>query len=221
MTWSSTSTPTKSHSASTPPLPSELYKEYEYLVHLYDTSGAITAERNPTFFALVEYSRDTSPIYEMFEFDSVPDMVVSKPHMAVVSEVERRQYLQEFVWEISHTDNHVTTHKMLEFVNKRTKKVVEFLHTEEKIKQVIGYFLLAAFSGVLAFFLLKPIWNHWLFWFLASIVTPSSLRPSTSPAAQASSTATSTIAPGPAGRDRSSQGGTGSNRAWKGGSSRG
>jgi hypothetical protein len=59
---------------------------------------------------------------------------------------------------------------MLEFVNKRTKKDVEFRHTDEKIYEIVGTFAIVAVAGVLAYLLLKPIWNHWVFWFIGSIV---------------------------------------------------
>lgn len=44
---------------------------------------------------------------------TAPNLVVSKPHMAVVSEIEKKAYHQKFKWAISHSDGHVTTHKML------------------------------------------------------------------------------------------------------------
>ena len=49
-------------------------------------NGAIFSDRAPTFFAVLPYTRATAAIFSSFEFESVPNMVVSKPHMAVVSD---------------------------------------------------------------------------------------------------------------------------------------
>jgi hypothetical protein len=142
-------------------------------------AGAIDTDKHPVFFAAIPYSRETAAVFRLFEFESVPNMVVSKPHMAVISELQRKAYFQEYTWEISHTDNHVTTHKMLEFVNKRTKVDVEYRHTDEKVLKVVGIFALGAIGAVLAYLLLKPIWNNWAFWFIASVVRNALRRLST------------------------------------------
>lgn len=87
----------------------------------------------------------------------------------------------------------MTTHKMLEFVNKRTKKNIEYRHTEEKIFEIMKWFGIVAVGAVVAYMLLKPIWNHWVFWFIASLVIIWRLRLSILPAALASSTAIFTM----------------------------
>jgi hypothetical protein len=52
-------------------------------------------------------------LFEQFGFNTAPNIVVSKPHMAVVSEIEKRLYLQQYKWSISSSDGQVETHKML------------------------------------------------------------------------------------------------------------
>jgi hypothetical protein len=44
------------------------------------------------------------PLFQSLEFDSAPNLMVSKPHMAVISEGERKSYLKEYKWKISQTD---------------------------------------------------------------------------------------------------------------------
>lgn len=56
--------------------------------------------------------------------------MVSKPHMAVVSQIEEKSYLKDYKWRISQTDGVVTTLKLLEFINKRTHKSIEYKETQ-------------------------------------------------------------------------------------------
>jgi oligosaccharyltransferase complex subunit gamma len=106
----------------------------------------------------------------MFKFDAAPNLVVSKPYMAVVSDFERDSYLKEYKWWISHTDGVVTTQKILDFINKRTKKNIIYKPTDETIEYVLKVFLAICMGGVVVYKLLKFIWNHWFFWYLCSIV---------------------------------------------------
>jgi len=106
-------------------------------------------------------------------------LVVSKPHMAVVSEIERKMYLQGFKWSISHTDGHVTTHKMLEFVNKRTAQDVIYKPTATTMFKMFFGFIFVAVVGVFAYINLQKLWNHWLFWLIGSLVKLMIFRLST------------------------------------------
>lgn len=83
------------------------------MVELYENYGAIDSPVYPTFFASILHSNENQEIFEQFGFNTAPNIVVSKPHMAVVSEIERRLYLQQYKWSISSSDGQVETHKML------------------------------------------------------------------------------------------------------------
>lgn len=41
----------------------DLWPEYEYLAELYRGTGAIDAEKNPTFFVTMKYSNDLMEIF--------------------------------------------------------------------------------------------------------------------------------------------------------------
>lgn len=41
----------------------DLWPEYEYLAELYRGTGAIDAEKNPTFFVAMKYSNDLMEIF--------------------------------------------------------------------------------------------------------------------------------------------------------------
>ena len=47
--------------------------------------GVIDQDNYPTFFAQMTYSTEIMHIYSEFGFKGAPNLVVSKPHMAVVS----------------------------------------------------------------------------------------------------------------------------------------
>lgn len=155
---------------------SELFPEYEYLVRLYEKMGAIDQDAYPTFFAQMTYNSEIAHIYEQFGFKGAPNLVVSKPHMAVVSEIEKKMYLQGFKWSISHTDGHVTTHKMLEFVNKRTGKDVFYKPPLSTMFQMFFGFIAVALIGVYIYTRMKFLWNHWVFWLVASLVPMQAFR---------------------------------------------
>lgn len=96
--------------------------------------------------------------------------MVSKPHMAVVSDMEKRLYYQQFKWSISSSDGQVETVKMLEFVNKRTDKDVIYKPTVVTMCKMFFGFILVALVGVFAYIRLKFLWNHWVFWLVGSLV---------------------------------------------------
>lgn len=91
--------------------------------------------------------------------------------MAVVPETERRKYLQKFKWSISYTDGHVTTHKMLEFVNKRTDKDVVYKPTFSTMLKTFFGFIAVAALGAFVYIKLRFLWTNWVVWFAMSIVS--------------------------------------------------
>jgi hypothetical protein len=193
------------------------------MVDLYERVGAIDVDSYPTFFAQMTYNNEIVSIYEQFGFRGAPNLVVSKPHMAVVSEIEKKIYLQGFKWSISHTDGHVTTHKMLEFVNKRTGKDVFYKPPLLTMLQMFFGFIAVALVGVYAYTRLRFLWNHWAFWLVGSLVLFSSYSSFTSLVVRASSMTSSTMSPSPAATPKlekpsSFPAETGSNMALKAGS---
>ena len=90
--------------------------------------------------------------------------------MAVISENEKKKYLQGFKWAISHSDGHVTTHKMLEFVNKRTGIDVIYKPTFQTMVTTLLIFISVAVLGVLIYTKLSDFWMKWQVWFVGSLV---------------------------------------------------
>ena len=57
-------------------------------------------------------------------------MVFKAEYSLLKTNEERQKYLRPYSWTISPTDGHVTTHKFLEFINKRIKRNV-FIHKKK------------------------------------------------------------------------------------------
>lgn len=156
----------------------ELLPKYEYLAKLYERAGEIDTPKNPTFFTLMEFP-ESRRIFEAFGFETVPNIVVSQPPMAIISDPRQKaEHFREFTWKITPSDNEVTTDKMLEYVNKKVNKNVIFQLPAETIQRWTLYFVGAAVCASIIYTYLRVVWNHWVFWFISSVVSIEPLRPS-------------------------------------------
>lgn len=137
---------------------------------LYDQQGATKSNKNPVFFATMTFNRENNAIFEMFGFKSIPNLVVSKPEMAIVSEIEKKQYLQKYKWAISYSDGDVTTHKMLDFVNQRTNHNVFYKPTLKTMLLMFFGFITVMLAGIGIYVKLKFLWTHWVVWFVGVLL---------------------------------------------------
>jgi len=56
--------------------------------------------------------------FKKLEFSSVPNLVVyTTEYLNASNKESKRKYMQANKWFISHTDGHVTSHKILEYIN--------------------------------------------------------------------------------------------------------
>jgi hypothetical protein len=117
-----------------------------------------------------------------FEFNTAPNLAILKPKFATLSETALPKYLKGFIWSISYSDGHVTTHKMLDFVNKRAGVDVLYKPTFGMMLTTISVFLAVCAIGVLAYTKLKFFWMRWQVWFAGVLVTSGLFRSFTSPA---------------------------------------
>lgn len=85
--------------------------------------------------------------------------------MPLVSEIEKKLYLQKYKWAISYSDGDVTTHKMLDFVNQRTEYNVFYKPTLKTMILMFFGFIGVMAVGVLVYTQLKSVWTHWVVWF--------------------------------------------------------
>lgn len=90
--------------------------------------------------------------------------------MALISELEKKIYLQKFKWAISYSDGDVTTHKMLDFVNQRTGHQVFYKPTLKTMCVMFFGFIAVMGLGVIVYTKLKFLWTHWLVWFIGVLL---------------------------------------------------
>ena len=86
--------------------------------------------------------------------------------MPLISEIEKKRYLQKFKWAISYSDGEVTTHKMLDFVNGRTGYSVMYKPTLGTMITMFFGFISVTGLGVIIYTKLKWLWTHWVVWFV-------------------------------------------------------
>jgi hypothetical protein len=90
--------------------------------------------------------------------------------MPLISDIEKKQYLQKYKWSISTSDGDVTTHKMLDFVNPRTESNVFYQPTFKTMIMMFFGFIGVMGVGVVIYTQLKVIWTHWVVWFIGVIL---------------------------------------------------
>ena len=90
--------------------------------------------------------------------------------MAIVSEIEKKLYLQRFKWAITYSDGDVTTHKMLDFVNKRTGQNILYKPTFKTMVTMFFGFISVTAAGAFIYLNMRSVWTHWLVWFIGVIV---------------------------------------------------
>lgn len=90
--------------------------------------------------------------------------------MPLISEIEKKLYLQKFKWAISYSDGDVTTHKMLDFANQRTGYNIYYKPTLKTMIFMFFGFIGIMGLGVLVYTKLRWLWTHWLVWFVGVLL---------------------------------------------------
>lgn len=96
--------------------------------------------------------------------------MVSRPEMPLISELEKKQYIQKYKWAISYSDGDVTTHKMLDFTNQRTGHNVFYKPTLKTMCIMFLGFIGLMGVGVVVYTKLKFLWTHWVVWLVAVLL---------------------------------------------------
>jgi len=93
----------------------------------------------------------------------VPNLVVVPKKLAYLDQASRPVFMRDYIWTISQTDGVVNSHKLLEYINKRTDRNIE--HKEPIYNILIVVTLLA-----LILLVLFALWNLFKSFFLNSVV---------------------------------------------------
>lgn len=123
------------------------------------------------FFIRIKYRSDSAKIFKNFGFKNVPNLVVSQPRsLLIIDESERQAYMRDFMWQISPTDGKIIANKILEFINKRTDRSVEYKESLSKLFTV----LVTLFSAIAAVYIIltraRAIVLDERLWFVAGLM---------------------------------------------------
>jgi len=152
----------------------EIYTEYVDLAQMYKQNNAHYPNKDKkqraVYFAKIVYTLETKDIFGKFNFMSVPNLFVSTPRMAKLKDAERVEYLKQFLWQITGTNGHVTSTKLLEVVNKKVGRTVEYKESIFNLVFVFAVFLVLGIIAYHLFFAFRKFFINNKLWFVGSII---------------------------------------------------
>ncbi|EGR34169.1 ubiquitin-conjugating enzyme family protein, putative [Ichthyophthirius multifiliis] len=122
------------------------------------------------FFGIMSFQESVKDVFIDLEFKSVPNILVSIPKHAVYSEEEKGNFLKIYKWQISGSDGHVTMHKLLEYINNRTGRNVEYKVTNINIIIGLTIFVCLMILTIIVFKTFKSFFLNTKMWFIVSCV---------------------------------------------------
>ncbi|KAL4488805.1 hypothetical protein ABPG72_016458 [Tetrahymena utriculariae] len=148
----------------------ELTSNYYYVnnghIPFKDNSKKLRA----VYFGMMSFDQNTRETFLDLEFKSVPNLLVSVPQHALVSDSERNNFLKGFKWSISGSDGLVTHHKLLEYINKRTGREIEYQPPIQEVLRNLAILLILITLSIVVFRLYKSFFLNTKLWFVGSIV---------------------------------------------------
>eukprot|EP01017_Pseudomicrothorax_dubius_P014128 TRINITY_DN1652_c0_g1_i2.p1 TRINITY_DN1652_c0_g1~~TRINITY_DN1652_c0_g1_i2.p1 ORF type:complete len:353 (-),score=96.74 TRINITY_DN1652_c0_g1_i2:80-1138(-) len=158
----------------------QIYIEYSTVAKLYRDGGAFYSSRKDgrrhraVFFAKLQFTEATRDIFQKFHFNSVPNILVSLPKMTSIGSEENMQaYLKQYLWIMSVSDGVITSSKLLDHVNKKTSRNVEYKEPIINIFITLGILGAVGFGGYLLLTALKSILGNPRVWLLGALITYS------------------------------------------------
>jgi len=122
------------------------------------------------YFTKITYTHETKDIFSKFNFMSVPNLYISLPKMAKLKEVEKPDYIKNHLWQITGTNGHVTSSKLLEHINKKVGRNIEY---KESILNLLTVFVILggiAFVFIKLFLKFRQFFINRHLWFIGSCV---------------------------------------------------
>lgn len=96
--------------------------------------------------------------------------MVSSPKTAIVAKEARNTYLRDYIWLITQTDGHVTAHKFLEFINKRTGRDVQYKVNIFTALTVIVVLLSSILIFTFIFVRFNSFFLHPKLWYVGALI---------------------------------------------------
>jgi oligosaccharyltransferase complex subunit gamma len=154
----------------------EVEAELTQVANLYKNSGAIypindeNKKQRAVYFVKVSFEAATKEIFVGLQFRSVPNILVSTPKILRLRDNEKVEHYRSFLWQISMSDGTLTSQKLLDHVNKKTGRSVEY--KESILNLFIVLIFLGGFlaAGVFAFLKFRPFFLSSKLWMVGSMV---------------------------------------------------
>lgn len=153
----------------------DIEEELKKVAVLYKQNGAVYPYRDgakrlrAVYFVKVVFEASTKSIFGQFGFKSVPNLLVSQPKMLRLKDSEKVEYFRSYLWQISHSDGTLTSQKLLEHVNKKTERNVEYKESILNLLIVLAIFGMIAMTGVWLFLKFRPFFLNTKLWFVGSM----------------------------------------------------
>lgn len=153
----------------------EVESELSKVAALYKKAGAIYPYKDDSnrlravYFVKVSFDAETRSIFTRFGFKSVPNILTSQPKMLRLRENEKAEHFREFLWQISMSDGTLTSQKLLEHVNKKTGRSVEYKESILNLLIVLVVFAGLLGVGVALFLKFRKFFINSKLWFAGSM----------------------------------------------------
>jgi len=154
----------------------EVESELATVANLYKKSGAIypqnseNKKQRAVYFVKMAFEASTKDIFVGLQFRSVPNILVSTPKILRLRDNEKVEHYRSFMWQISMSDGTLTSQKLLEHVNKKTGRDVQYKESIINLFIVLVFLIGILGAGVLAFLKFRPFFLSNKLWFIGSMI---------------------------------------------------
>jgi oligosaccharyltransferase complex subunit gamma len=154
----------------------EVEAELSTVANLYKKSGAIypqnseNKKQRAVYFVKMTFEAATKDIFVGLQFRSVPNILVSTPKILRLRDNEKVEHYRSFLWQISMSDGTLTSQKLLDHVNKKTGRNVEYKESIINLFIVLVFLVGILGAGVFAFLKFRPFFLSTKLWFIGSMV---------------------------------------------------
>lgn len=143
---------------------------YDRIAYSYHRTPEESTEKKqkPVFFAVLDYMKETSEIYQRMGFTNLPNFLVSSK--SIVQEGYKYVVPKEKLWELAPGD-WPNEEKVLKFINNLTGREVVVINSPYEI--LFPYMcgtIAAMLIGLVGFTVLRNLYNPMLWWALWMIV---------------------------------------------------
>jgi len=154
----------------------EVEAELGKVANLYNNSGALypvndeNKKQRAVYFVKVSFEPATKEIFVGLQLTSVPNILVSTPNILRLRDNEKAEHYRNFMWQISQSDGTLTSKKLLQYINKKTGRNVEYKESILKLFTVL--IVLSGFlaAGVSAFLRFRPFFLSPVLWMIGSML---------------------------------------------------